>query len=189
MQNLAARLRKQIFVAPNDIEEFEDLQAAIASEFAPASELEAQHVITIIHCLWTIRRTRIDECRMQERAFTDGLIDPILDIQWARQLKGILDMRRQAERTQIQATKDFHLTVAKRQQRQQEAETDPPTPTPPDPDPDKPRLVVHRRQPATAASNIPALAAAETANTGNVISIDRAAKPRQQQPRIISIAA
>jgi hypothetical protein len=172
MKNFSARLRNQTFVAPQDIEEFEDLQAAIAADFAPASEIEAQHVITIIHCLWTIRRTRIDECKMQERAFNDGLVDPILDVQWARQLKGVLDMRRQAERTQIQATKDFHLAVAKRQLQQQPQ----PEPEPPPSDNDnKPKL---RRLPAAAIATTST--SASTAN--NIISIDRV-KTAQTQPR------
>jgi hypothetical protein len=98
----------QLWVAPQDAAEFEQMQSALTLEFAPATEFQFQCLTTIIHCLWTIRRTRIAECKMQERAFNDGLIDPLLDPDWARQLKGILEMRRQAERSQIQAKKDFY---------------------------------------------------------------------------------
>jgi hypothetical protein len=98
----------QLWVAPEDAAEFAQMQSALTLEFAPASEFQRQCLLTMIHCLWTIRRTRIAECKMQERAYNNGLIDPMLDPDWARQLKGILDMRRQSERSLIQAKKDFY---------------------------------------------------------------------------------
>lgn len=100
----------EIFVAPEDLIEFEDLQNSIRDEFLPASEFEFQCVRTIIHALWTIRRTRIVERKMQERAAAEGIIDPLLDTEWAKQLKGVLALRRQAERSQVQALKDFRAT-------------------------------------------------------------------------------
>jgi len=109
MQNASSTTSApQIWVAPEDTAEFEQTQSALTLEFAPSTEFQRQCLITILHCLWTIRRTRIAECKMQERAYNKGLIDPMLDPDWAKQLKGILEMRRQAERSRIQAVKDFH---------------------------------------------------------------------------------
>jgi len=105
---MTAASNAQFWVAPEDAAEFEQTQSALTLEFAPASEFQRQCLLTMLHCLWTIRRTRIAECKMQERAYNNGIIDPLLDPDWAKQLKGILDMRRQAERSFIQAKKDFY---------------------------------------------------------------------------------
>jgi hypothetical protein len=101
-----------IFVAPEDLAEFRKLGDSIVAELAPASALQAEYVRTIIHSMWTIRRTRVIERKMQQRAYAEGTIDPMLDTAWARQLKGVLDMRRQAERSQIQAFKDLNASRA-----------------------------------------------------------------------------
>ena len=87
-----------VFVAAEDIPEFEAFQQALTIEFDARSEFEHQCVRTVIHSLWTIRRTRIVESRMQERAVRENIVDPLLDVEWALQLKGVLNLRRQAER-------------------------------------------------------------------------------------------
>jgi hypothetical protein len=118
----------QIWVAPEDTNEFEHLKSALHLEFAPSTEFQFQCVLTILHCLWTIRRTRIAECKMQERAYNNGLIDPLLHPDWAKQLKGILEMRCQAERSRIQAIKDFHAAPRPRPDKEVAAQELPPPP-------------------------------------------------------------
>ena len=104
---IAAMLNIQVFVAPEDVETFEAMCSNLTSELAPRSEYEAQCVTTIIHSYWDIRRTRIVERKMQQRAYEKGIVDPLLDVDWAPQLKGVLNDRRQSERSGQQAMKDL----------------------------------------------------------------------------------
>lgn len=97
----------EVYVPGNDIVAFEAFQADLAADFAPRCEFELHCVRTIAHSLWTIRRTRTLERRMQERAAAEGLIDPLLDLEWAKQLRGILNLRRQAERSELLALKEL----------------------------------------------------------------------------------
>ncbi|BDC51493.1 hypothetical protein F183_A38090 [Bryobacterales bacterium F-183] len=97
----------EVYVPSNDIVAFEAFQAELAADFAPRCEFELHCVRTIAHSLWTIRRTRTLERRMQERAVNEGYIDPLLDLEWAKQLRGILNLRRQAERSQLLALKEL----------------------------------------------------------------------------------
>jgi hypothetical protein len=97
----------EIYVAKEDAAEFQELSESIFKEFEPASAYEARKVRTILHSLWTIRTTHVIERKMQERAADEGLIHPILDKDWSKQLRGVLAMRRQAERTEIRLTKEL----------------------------------------------------------------------------------
>ena len=97
----------EVFVPVADLVAFEAFQSDLAADFAPRCEFELHCVRTIAHSLWTIRRTRTLERRMQERCLAEGLIDPLLDLEWAKQLRGILDLRRQAERSELLALKEL----------------------------------------------------------------------------------
>jgi hypothetical protein len=118
----------EVYVPANDIVAFEAFQAELAADFAPRCEFELHCVRTIAHSLWTIRRTRTLERRMQERAIAEGFIDPLLDVSWARQLRGILNLRRQAERSELLALKEFRAYRAAQHEQQ-------PTPPPEEPVP------------------------------------------------------
>lgn len=116
MQSLAPKFelvsRNEIFVAPADIPEFDAMQSALIREFAPATEFQRQALKTLIHSLWTLRRTRILEATIHERSRASGALDPLLDPAWAKQLDKVLALRRHAQRDHNRALKD--LQSAKR---------------------------------------------------------------------------
>lgn len=150
----------EVFVPGNDIVAFEAFQAELAADFAPRCEFELHCVRTIAHSLWTIRRTRTLERRMQERAVAEGLIDPLLDIAWARQLRGILNLRRQAERSELLALKELRAYRAAQHE------------MPPPPEQPAPAVTI-----AAAGASAASASASASASVIEMPQIRRAARP------------
>ncbi len=97
---------KEIFIAPGEQETFDQFQADLAAEINPVGALEQDLFRQLLHAAWNLRRVRIQETDIHERASAQ-MINPFFDDTFSAALDRLAKHQTRIERTYHRALREL----------------------------------------------------------------------------------
>ena len=97
---------KEIFIAPGEQEHFNQFHAGLAAEINPEGALEQDLFHQLLHAAWNLRRVRIQESEIQEKA-SAAMINPFLDDKFSAALDRLAKHQVRIERAYHRALREL----------------------------------------------------------------------------------
>ncbi len=97
---------KEIFIAPGEQETFDQFQADLIAETNPVGALEQDLFRQLLHAAWNLRRIRIQETDVHERA-SALMVNPFLDDKYSAALDRLAKHQVRIERTYHRALREL----------------------------------------------------------------------------------
>ncbi len=97
---------KEIFIAPGEQETFDQFQTDLAAEINPVGALEQDLFRQLLHAAWNLRRIRIQETEVHEKA-SAPMINPFLDDKFSAALDRLAKHQVRIERTYHRALREL----------------------------------------------------------------------------------